>query len=154
MSAKVSGWVWEQDISVQCKCVLLWLAERATENGVCFPGQDEIRRKTGLSESMVRRYLHWAAANQDERGNPKHALLRIIERPVAGARNTSNVYVLLVPWAKPEGVRRELEELRYVPCSATMKTTGQVDSRVDDTLGQAVDSPVFPLWIVGDGAPS
>jgi hypothetical protein len=97
MSAKVSGWVWDQDISVQCKCVL-WLAERATENGVCFPGQDEIRRKTGLSESMVRRYLHWAAASQDERGDPKHALVRIIERPNAGARNTSNVYVLLVPW--------------------------------------------------------
>jgi len=58
MSSKVSGWVWDQDIPVQCKCVLLWLAERATDNGVCFPGQDEIRRKTGLSESMVRRYLH------------------------------------------------------------------------------------------------
>ena len=118
MSSKVTGWAWEQELPVQRKCVLLWLAERATDNGVCFPGQTEIRQKTGLSESMVRRYLHWLAADHDDDGRPKPTLVRIIQRPVAGGRNTSNVYVLLVPWARPADVRRELEELRYEPVPA------------------------------------
>ncbi len=115
MSSKVTGWAWEQELPVQRKCVLLWLAERATDNGVCFPGQTEIRQKTGLSESMVRRYLHWLAADHDDDGRPKPSLVRIIQRPVAGGRNTSNIYVLLVPWARHVDVRRELEELKYVP---------------------------------------
>jgi len=118
VSSKVTGWAWEQELPVQRKCVLLWLAERATDNGVCFPGQTEIRQKTGLSESMVRRYLHWLAADHDDDGRPKPTLVRIIQRPVAGGRNTSNVYVLLVPWARPADVRRELEELKYVPLPA------------------------------------
>ncbi|MDQ6674821.1 MAG: helix-turn-helix domain-containing protein [Chloroflexota bacterium] len=115
MSSKVTGWAWDQDLPVQCKCVLLWLAERATENGVCFPGQPEIRQKTGLGESMVRRYLHGLTSDHDDKGVPKQPLIRIIHRPIAGDRNTSNVYVLLVPWAQPADVRRELEELKHVP---------------------------------------
>jgi hypothetical protein len=115
MSSKVTGWVWDQDLPLQRKCVLLWLAERATDSGVCFPGQAEIRRKTGLSESMVRRYLHWLASDQDESGQPRQPLVRIIQRRVAGERNTSNVYVLLVPWADATEVQRELEELKHVP---------------------------------------
>jgi hypothetical protein len=115
MSSKVTGWAWEQDLPVQRKCVLLWLAERATDNGVCFPGQPEIRQKTGLSESVVRRYLHALASDQDDTGQTRKPLIRIIQRPVAGDRNTSNVYVLLVPWAADQDVRRELEELKHIP---------------------------------------
>ena len=127
MSSKVTGWAWEQELPVQRKCVLLWLAERATDNGVCFPGQTEIRQKTGLSESMVRRYLHWLAADHDDDGRPKPSLVRIIQRPVAGGRNTSNIYVLLVPWARHVDVRRELEELKYVPPRA-LAGVGRMDA--------------------------
>ncbi len=115
MSSKVTGWVWDQDLVAQRKCVLLWLAERATDNGVCFPGQAEIRARTGLSESMVRRHLHWLAADQDEVGCPKRPLLRIIQRRVSCDRNTSNVYVLIVPWADAIAVQRDLQELKHMP---------------------------------------
>ena len=115
MSSKVTGWVWDQCLPIQRKCVLLWLAERATDNGVCYPGQVEIRQKTGLSESMVRRYLHWLASDHDEDGQAKEPLVRIIQRPIDGERNTSNVYVLLVPWAQGGDVQRELEELKHIP---------------------------------------
>src|SRR5919108_5502428 len=115
MSTKVQGWAWDQEVLVQRKAILLWLANRATDNGVCFPGLAEIRQKTGLSESMVRRHLHWLASDQDDDGQPKEPLLEIIERPVGGSRHTSNVYVLRVPWAEPAGVRAELAELKYVP---------------------------------------
>jgi hypothetical protein len=36
--------------------------------------------------------------------------------------------------------------LRGLVCLTSMGNAGQVDSRVDDTLGRVVDSPVFPLW--------
>jgi len=104
MSAKVQGWVWDLEVAPQPKLILLWLANRATDAGVCFPGQAEIRQRTGLSESMVRRYLHWLSSDMDESGCPKQPLVRIIHRPVAGQRHTSNVYVLLVPWAESRTV--------------------------------------------------
>ena len=115
MSSKVTGWVWDQDLPVQAKCVLLWLAERATDNGVCYPGQAEIRQKTGLSESMVRRYLRQLASDWIDNGEARRSLVRIIQRPMVGGRNTSNVYVLLVPWAEPATVQQELAELRNIP---------------------------------------
>jgi hypothetical protein len=37
VSAKVQGWVWDLDLSAQPKLLLLWLANRATNAGVCFP---------------------------------------------------------------------------------------------------------------------
>jgi len=70
VSAKVQGWAWDQEVLVQRKAILLWLANRATASGVCFPGLAEIRLKTGLSESMVRRHLHWLASDWDD-GQPK-----------------------------------------------------------------------------------
>jgi hypothetical protein len=106
MSAKVTGWVWDQDLLVQRKAVLLWLAERATDNGVCFPGQAEIRHKTGLSESMVRRHLRWLKSDGAADGRPRQPLLRVVERRVDADRNTSNVYIIRVPWARPEDVAR------------------------------------------------
>jgi hypothetical protein len=115
MSSKVTRWVWDQDLPIQAKCVLLRLAERATDSGVCFPGQAEIRQKTGLSESMVRRYLHWLASDHDDHGGTRPPFVRIIQRPIAGDRNTSNVYVVLVPWANASDVQGELEELKHVP---------------------------------------
>ncbi len=129
MSTKVTGWVWDQDLLVQRKAVLLWLAERATDNGVCFPGQAEVRRKTGLGEKMVRRHLHWLASDHDDAGRPKRPLLTIVERRVDADRNTSNVYVLHVPWALPDQVARELDELKHVPSEAlrTLRKEGVTD---------------------------
>jgi hypothetical protein len=116
MSDKVQGWVWDlPDLLPQRRLILLWLANRATDNGVCFPGQAEVRRKTGLGEKMVRRHLHWLASDRDDDGRPKQPLLTIIERRVDADRNTSNVYVLHVPWARPRQVARELDELKHVP---------------------------------------
>src|ERR671938_1145012 len=118
MSAKVQGWVWDQALLPQRKLLLLWLANRATDAGVCFPSKRELAEQTGLGERMVRYHLAWLASDQDEHGQPKVPLLRIIERPVDSERNTSNVYVLRVPWAQPEEVRAELAEIRHVPAPA------------------------------------
>ncbi len=119
MSTRVESWAWDQPgLLPQQKLVLLRLAVRATDNGVCFPGQAEIRGKTGLGETMVRRHVRALASGKDKHGQPCAPLLDIIERPVSRDRNTSNVYVLRVPWARAEAVRRELTALKHVPADA------------------------------------
>jgi hypothetical protein len=126
MSSKVSGWVWDLDLASQPKLLLLWLANRATDNGVCFPTKRELGRRTGLSERMVRYHLECLARDRDEQDQVCVPLLSIIERRVAGDRNTSNVYLIRVPWASPEVVRAELDELKHVPGLAleAVGTTG------------------------------
>src|SRR5918911_2536324 len=123
MSAKVQGWVWDQDLPVQPKLILLWLANRATDAGVCFPTKRELGQRTGLSERMVRYHLDWLARDHDDQGQSRAPLLSIIQRKVAGDRNTSNVYVIRVPWAEPGLVRCELNELKHVP-SAALEVVG------------------------------
>ena len=115
MSDKVQGWVWDLDLSAQPKLLLLWLANRATDAGVCFPTKRELGRRTGLSERMVRYHLEALARDRDDQGGPRAPLLSIIERRVAADRNTSNVYVICVPWAVPEAVHAELNELKHIP---------------------------------------
>jgi Helix-turn-helix domain len=126
VSAKVQGWVWDLDLAAQPKLILLWLANRATDAGVCFPSKRELGQRTGLSERMVRYHLASLASERDERGQRREPVLQIVERRVACDRNTSNVYVLRVPWASQEVVRTELQELKHMPAAALkgVGTTG------------------------------
>src|ERR687884_1501095 len=114
MGTPVVAWVPARALPRPRKLVLLWLAGRATDNGVAFPGEREIRERTGLCERMVRYHLHWLASDRDDDGRPKRPLVVRVERRIASQRNTSNVYVLAVPWQQPEGVRRDLGELQHV----------------------------------------
>jgi len=136
MSAKVQGWVWDLDLAAQPKLLLLWLANRATDAGVCFPTKRELGRRTGLSERMVRYHLEALARDRDDQGAPRAPLLSIIERRVAADRNTSNVYVICVPWAVPDVVRAELNELKHIPNKSLrgVGTTGCTQVGGDDGL--------------------
>ena len=71
MSAKVQGWVWDLDLAAQPKLLLLWLANRATDAGVCFPTKRELGKRTGLSERMVRYHLEALARDRDDQGAPR-----------------------------------------------------------------------------------
>jgi hypothetical protein len=118
MSDKVQGWAWDLDLQPARKLVLLWLAGRATDNGVAFPGEREIRERTGLGERMVRYHLQWLASDREDSGQPKRPLVIRVEGRIASQRNTSNVYILAVPWQEPNAVRRDLEELQHVTKAA------------------------------------
>ena len=92
MSDKVRAWVWELDLPPARKLVMLWLAGRATDSGVAFPGEREIRDKTGLGERMVRYHLQGLTTDEVDRLEPNAGpLLLRIERPIRAGRNTSNV---------------------------------------------------------------
>jgi hypothetical protein len=63
MSDKVRAWVWDLELPPARKLILLWLGGRATDNGVAFPGEREIREKTGIGEAprFARRALQISA---------------------------------------------------------------------------------------------
>src|SRR6266567_3589012 len=114
VSDKVQAWVWDLDLQPARKLVLLWLAGRATESGVTFPGEREIRERNGLGERMVRYHLRWLASQHDDKQQPKRPLIVRVERRITSQRNSSNVYILAVPWQQNDDVRRDRQELRHV----------------------------------------
>jgi hypothetical protein len=57
MSVKAMSWAFEQRLSGNEKCVLLALADRARDDGVCWPGQEETARKAFVSVRTVSRIL-------------------------------------------------------------------------------------------------
>jgi hypothetical protein len=151
MSDKVRAWVWDLDLPPARKLVLLWLAGRATDNGVAFPGEREIRDRTGLGERMVRYHLQGLTADELDAPDPNPGpLLLRIERPIRAGRNTSNVYVLRVPWAEPSAVRRDLEELKHVSEAAlnevlTRVGVGATGCREESSVGNRhLDTPPYP----------
>ncbi len=110
----VQAWVWDLDLPPARKLVLLWLAGRATESGVAFPGEREIRERTGLGERMVRYHPRWLATERDDEQEPKRPLVVRVERRITSQRNSRNVYVLAVSWQQNDDVRRDRQELRHV----------------------------------------
>ena len=53
MSAKATFWAWEQSIKQGPKLVLLALADSANDDGQCWPGYGEIKRKTGINSDAT-----------------------------------------------------------------------------------------------------
>jgi hypothetical protein len=95
-----------------------------------FPSKRELAERTGLSERMVRYHLAALAGDRDDRGQQQQPVLRIVQRRVACDRNTSNVYVIRVPWASQDIVRSELQELSHVPSEAIQGWVQPVVPRV------------------------
>jgi hypothetical protein len=54
---RFNHYVWEIDLTVYEKIVLLYLLERANEHGVCWPSLSTISRATGVSRRKLQRTL-------------------------------------------------------------------------------------------------
>lgn len=57
MSYAALSWAWGVKVSATCKLVLVCLADRADDDGACFPSLRDIQARTGLSERAVRNAL-------------------------------------------------------------------------------------------------
>jgi hypothetical protein len=87
MSAQATAWAWDQELPPARKFVLLALANRADEVGVCWPSARDLGHLCGLSRSQV--WRHVDAMKND-------GLLRVANR-FEGGRQTSNIFVLSLP---------------------------------------------------------
>lgn len=57
MSLKAMSWAFDQQLTPEQKIVLLALADYADGDGVCFPGQKNLARKTSIPERTLRRRI-------------------------------------------------------------------------------------------------
>ncbi len=72
--------------------VLLALADRANDEGECWPGQDELARKSSLSARSVVSHIEWLEG---------HGLIRV-ERRQRGSTRLSNRYIVTLDSYRPE----------------------------------------------------
>ena len=88
MSSRALAWAWIQEVKAGPKMVLVALADRADEDGYCFPGLNWIATKTGYSKDAVRRNIQRLAQLE---------LLTVEMRKRSDGSNTSNEYQLSIP---------------------------------------------------------
>lgn len=85
MSYRFLKVAWEADLPTATKFVLVSLADQANDDGVCWPGQESIARRTGLTSRAVRNNL-----NALREGG----WIEITRRAGDGAGRQTNVYRL------------------------------------------------------------
>lgn len=57
MSNKAMDWAWEQDLPPMEKLVLVAMADNASEDGICWPGQKFVAKKCGIKRESVNRVI-------------------------------------------------------------------------------------------------
>lgn len=88
MSFKVMSWASEQVTGkTLSKFILMMLADRSNDEGVCWPSVERLARETEMSERSVVRHI----ASLEELG-----LLTVLRRN-KGKEKKSNVYQLMIP---------------------------------------------------------
>ena len=141
------------------KLVLLKLADRANDDGECWPGMDAVAASCGVSKASMIRYL----AKMEEDG-----ILRIDRRKGDNGRQQTNVYVLNMdyqpgvklqpgmdePGCKSDDNRVALvkPEIRLKPYLETTIETTDATSKLAAPAG-IVPEPVQYLdgrWVVDD----
>lgn len=85
MSVRYMNWAWDQQIPMASKIVLLALADRAGDDGRCWPGHETLSDKCSMSRSSVIEHTK----KLKELG-----LISWAHRAGEGGHRTSNVYQL------------------------------------------------------------
>lgn len=88
MSSRAMAWAWSQEIKSGPKFVLIALADRADESGICWPGLNWIHAKTGMSVGAVSDNINRLK---------KIKLLKVVNRKRNDGSKTSNLYSLCIP---------------------------------------------------------
>ncbi|MCG8999816.1 helix-turn-helix domain-containing protein [Laribacter hongkongensis] len=92
MSIRLMSRAWDMNMPTSQKMVLLALADRANDDGECWPGQAELATKCSMSPRNVIRMIEWLEAR---------GALRSERRQTGNARK-SNRYVLTLDGFNPE----------------------------------------------------
>jgi helix-turn-helix protein len=88
MSIKAMVWAWEQEVGATEVLVLLALADHADDDGVCWPGQKGLARKTKLTRTSIQQVI----GRLKDKG-----MLEVIARRDSVGRPLANIYQLSVP---------------------------------------------------------
>ncbi|QND84586.1 Helix-turn-helix domain-containing protein [Chromobacterium vaccinii] len=99
MSIKLMSRAWDMDIPTGQKMILIALADRANDEGECWPGQEELAKKGSMSPRSVVNHIDWLE---------DHGLLKV-ERRQKGNQRQSNRYTVTLDSFIPGGGVTKLE---------------------------------------------
>jgi Helix-turn-helix domain len=126
VSVEAEAWAWKQKVSSTEKIVLVRLANRSDEHGVCWPGQKGIAEDCSLSRETVNRAV-------------KHLVelkkLTIIPRQDALGRPMSNYYQLSVN----EGGNVTDDHRVCDPASQGIVTDDHTNSHIEQSIEQKAE---------------
>jgi len=57
MSNLALAWAWQQDLPITPKLILVSIADRANEDGICWPSIDDFRKRTGKTSRTVNKCI-------------------------------------------------------------------------------------------------
>lgn len=97
MSIKLMSRAWEMDIPTSQKMILLALADRANDEGECWPGQEELARKGNMSPRSVVNHIDWLE---------DHGLLKVERRQKGNTRQSNRYTVTLDSFVREGGVTK------------------------------------------------
>lgn len=89
MTIRAMNWAWGIELPPAMKLVLLKLADRANDDGECWPGIDVVAEACGVSERSVMRYIQ----QMEEIG-----LIVVDRRKAETGRQQTNIYTLNMDW--------------------------------------------------------
>lgn len=161
MTIRAMNWAWEVELPPAAKLVLLKLADRANDDGQCWPGMDVVAEACGVSERSVMRYVQ-----QFE----QMGLVRIDRRKGGDGRQQTNIYWLNMDWEPGDNLspgnsepgdncvtREETKVSSLETTDATTKVAAPAgDSEPEpiapdpvrfDGVSWKVDDAVFDQWI-------
>lgn len=85
MTIRAMNWAWEIDLPPAMKLVLLKLADRANDDGECWPGMESVANACGVSERTLMRHIE----KMESMG-----LLQKSKRKDDSGRQATNLYTL------------------------------------------------------------
>ena len=92
MSIKLMSKVWEMDIPQGQKFILIALCDHANDDGVCYPSQNKLAQKCGMSERVVINHIKWLET---------HRLISKERRQSSQKRNSDLYQIHLESYLEP-----------------------------------------------------
>lgn len=158
MTIRAMNWAWDVELPPALKLVLLKLADRANDDGECWPGQESIAKACGVGARTLVRHI----ATLEQMG-----LIRTERRYGEDGRRETNMYVLSLSANLAHGLSAKSctnhvptvaltlnEEPTYETTDATNKLAAPAPDPIApdpvqfDGVRWSIDNAVFDGWMV------
>ncbi len=138
MSVKVMSWAWDIQLPPTQKLILMAIADHCDDQGCCFPGQDRVAQKCGVSRRTVVRTV-----SLFERGG----LLTVLRRHGGdGGGSRSNYYCVDLSCTELKAVATESDTVSHSPklAKVTNETSESDKSDSESDIAMSHEPSVEP----------